>query len=161
MVSSCWRVGSVDEQLADQLWRKAQHFIPDWREEWKAVGFSERLRFYRYDAAESFGAHYDGSISRGENEVSKLPFMVYLNGECDGGEIKFYHPNCEFRFAVRPERGKALVFDHARLHEGAPVVSGRKYVFRADVMYRRPHADYLGGKRDRIRHHILSHSRCG
>jgi hypothetical protein len=29
----------------------------------------------------------------------------------------------------------ALVFLHLQLHEGAPVVEGRKYVLRTDVMY--------------------------
>ena len=37
---------------------------------------------------------------------------------------------------VTPERGKALVFYHRQLHEGLPVVRGRKYVLRTDVMYR-------------------------
>jgi len=29
----------------------------------------------------------------------------------------------------------ALVFIHRQLHEGAPVIQGRKYVLRTDVMY--------------------------
>ena len=29
----------------------------------------------------------------------------------------------------------ALVFAHLQLHEGAPVLDGRKYVLRTDVMY--------------------------
>jgi hypothetical protein len=29
----------------------------------------------------------------------------------------------------------ALIFVHDQLHEGAAVVSGRKYVLRTDVMY--------------------------
>ena len=33
--------------------------------------------------------------------------------------------------------GKALVFLHLLLHEGAPVTGGRKYALRTDVMYRR------------------------
>ena len=39
---------------------------------------------------------------------------------------------------MTPERGKALVFYHRQLHEGMPVVRGRKYVLRTDVMYRPP-----------------------
>lgn len=31
----------------------------------------------------------------------------------------------------------ALVFDHLMLHEGAAVQSGRKYVLRTDIMFRR------------------------
>jgi hypothetical protein len=31
----------------------------------------------------------------------------------------------------------ALIFEHQILHEGAAVISGRKYVLRSDVMYGR------------------------
>jgi prolyl 4-hydroxylase len=41
---------------------------------------------------------------------------------------------------VRPELGKALVFYHPQLHEGMPVVKGRKYVLRTDVMFRQAEA---------------------
>jgi hypothetical protein len=67
--------------------------------------------------------------------------MVYLNGECDGGEtvIHFQGDGLTFpdgaQLRVKPERGKALVFYHYLLHEGAPVLAGRKYVLRTDVMY--------------------------
>jgi hypothetical protein len=30
----------------------------------------------------------------------------------------------------------ALVFVHQQLHEGAPIVEGRTYVLRTDVLYR-------------------------
>ena len=57
--------------------------------------------------------------------------MIYLNEGFEGGETVFQ------RFlGVKPACGKALVFFHRQLHEGAPVVSGRKYVLRTDVMYR-------------------------
>jgi hypothetical protein len=36
---------------------------------------------------------------------------------------------------IRPERGMALGFYHLQIHEGAPVIHGRKYVLRTDVMY--------------------------
>lgn len=64
--------------------------------------------------------------------------MVYLNADVTGGDTKFYDENRKLRFAVRPERGMALVFAHLQLHEGAPVSSGRKYVLRTDVMYTPP-----------------------
>ena len=82
--------------------------------------------------------HYDGSISRGDDEESKLTFMVYLNEGCEGGQTAFYHPDGRPRFEVRPRTGQALIFVHLQLHEGAPVTGGRKYALRTDVMYRRP-----------------------
>jgi hypothetical protein len=61
--------------------------------------------------------------------------MVYLNADFSGGETKFYNEDRELHVTVRPERGMALGFVHSQLHEGAPVVRGRKYVLRTDVMY--------------------------
>ncbi len=126
-----------DRDLAAKLWHKARPFLSARREGWEACGLHERFRFYRYEAAEMFAPHYDGCVSRGEDEVSQLTFMIYLNGECEGGETRFYQRNAVLRFEVAPERGKALIFEHAQMHEGAPVVAGRKYVLRTDVMYRR------------------------
>ncbi len=134
------RVMIDDPGLAADLWAKARDQVPaefpDWAESWRAVGLNERFRFYRYDLAETFRPHYDGAFARHESEVSRLTFMVYLNGDCTGGETRFYTDRAELRFAVTPEPGKALVFVHRQLHEGAPVLSGRKYVLRTDVMYR-------------------------
>ena len=31
--------------------------------------------------------------------------------------------------------GQVLIFEHRQLHEGAPVLAGKKYVLRTDVMY--------------------------
>ncbi len=120
------------------MWRRAAAFVPQRREGWSACGLHERFRFYRYGAAEKFGAHYDGAVNRGESEVSKLTFMIYLCDVDEGGSTNFYGPGLVTQHEVRPARGRALVFDHGRLHEGAPVLSGRKYVLRTDVMYSPP-----------------------
>ena len=97
-----------------------------------------RFRYYRYDPGQQFAPHYDGAFVRGPDEESKLTFMVYLNEGFAGGETNFYDGwSAAPRLSVRPECGKALVFVHRQLHEGAAVVRGRKYVLRTDVMYRR------------------------
>ena len=62
--------------------------------------------------------------------------MIYLNEDFDGGETNFYFLSQEPVLSVRPVRGQALVFAHWKLHEGAEVLRGRKYVLRTDVMYR-------------------------
>lgn len=57
---------------------------------------------------------------------------MYLNGGFEGGATAFRESRASL--LVTPERGKALVFYHRQLHEGLPVVRGRKYVLRTDVM---------------------------
>jgi predicted 2-oxoglutarate/Fe(II)-dependent dioxygenase YbiX len=125
-----------DSSLASHLWQRAAPFVPRARDGSEAVGLHERFRFYRYVTAEQFGPHHDGCVSRGTDEVSKMTFMVYLSDVARGGETVFYAPGGVVQFSIRPVSGKALVFDHLRLHEGAPVLDGIKYVLRTDVMFR-------------------------
>ena len=96
---------------------------------------NERFRFYRYDPGQRFAPHFDGYFGRENGDRSQLTFMVYLNSDFVGGETKFYDENRTVRLTVRPAQGMAVGFEHLQLHEGAPVVSGRKYVLRTDVMY--------------------------
>ena len=60
--------------------------------------------------------------------------MVYLK-EFDGGETKFYLRYPHSNVAIKPQTGMALCFLHQLRHEGAPIIKGRKYVLRTDVMY--------------------------
>jgi prolyl 4-hydroxylase len=126
-----------DSALAAELWRRASPLVPRVIEGTEACGLHERFRFYRYEAAEQFVLHMDGSVRRGEGEESRLTFMVYLSAVAEGGETNFYGLGRILQWSVRPAPGKALVFDHRRLHEGAAVCRGRKYVLRTDVLYRR------------------------
>jgi predicted 2-oxoglutarate/Fe(II)-dependent dioxygenase YbiX len=124
-----------DMELASRLWRRAEPFLPGRIHEWQAVGFNDRFRFYRYDPGQRFAPHWDGCFNRDNGEESQLTFMIYLNDDFTGGETKFYLDNGWPRLQVQPERGMALVFVHRQLHEGRPVLQGRKYVLRTDVMY--------------------------
>lgn len=124
-----------DAALAGELWQRARPFLPERIDDWRAAGFNERFRFYRYDPGQKFAPHFDGCFRRSKGEESHLTFMVYLNDEFSGGETRFYSYESNLRASVRPKRGMALVFIHNQLHEGAPVVTGRKYVLRTDVMY--------------------------
>jgi predicted 2-oxoglutarate/Fe(II)-dependent dioxygenase YbiX len=136
-----------DPDLAARLWERARSHLPGSVGRWRAVGLNERFRFYRYDPGEKFAPHFDGAYERDSGERSFLTLMVYLNGSCEGGETNFYgYSNRPPLHRVRPEAGKALVFAHRLLHEGAPVLAGRKYVLRTDVMYRyvRPEEEGAG-----------------
>ncbi len=77
------RVILDDPDLAATLWDRARPFVPQGGG-WEALGFHDRFRFYRYDLAESFAPHFDGSVCRGADEESRLTFMVYLNEGCEG-----------------------------------------------------------------------------
>jgi predicted 2-oxoglutarate/Fe(II)-dependent dioxygenase YbiX len=131
------RVMIDDHALSAELWERARPFLPPRIGRWEALGFNERWRYYRYDPGERFAPHYDGCFERNISERSQLTFMIYLNDGFEGGETHFYRMGGFPWLSVKPEAGKALVFIHRQLHEGAPVLTGRKYVLRSDVMYRR------------------------
>lgn len=129
------RLIADDPALADAFWQRARSFIPPTTGGWHVLGLNERFRFYRYDPGQKFALHYDGCFQRRDGEQSQLTFMIYLNEEFTGGETKFYRDDRTPHTAVHPRSGMALVFAHFQLHEGAPVLEGRKYVLRTDVVY--------------------------
>lgn len=124
------RVMLDDSERAAELWQRCEVFVPKFIVGWQAIGVNERLRFYRYDLGQHFEWHYDGAFERENGERSKLTFMIYLNDGFEGGETSFE------TMSIVPQAGLALFFVHQIRHKGQPVIRGRKYVLRTDVMYR-------------------------
>ncbi len=132
-----------DPALADRLFQRARPFLPPAVGDRSLVGFNERFRFYRYGPGQTFKPHFDGSYNRfARREASELTFLIYLNADYTGGTTDFHYDFETYerlggvpRLRVTPARGTALVFLHRLLHEGAPVLTGTKYVLRTDVMY--------------------------
>lgn len=123
------RVMYDDVALANILWQRIQNYVPANLRTLKAVGLNERFRFYKYLPGQEFKEHMDGRFQRNKQEASLLTLLVYLNGDCKGGETKFRD------ITVAPQPGLALIFRHKVLHAGTPVIEGVKYVLRSDVMY--------------------------
>ncbi|MBD1930812.1 MULTISPECIES: prolyl hydroxylase family protein [Cyanophyceae] len=124
------RVILDNEELAENLWRRVETYVPR-IDNWCAIGLNERLRFYRYDPGQRFAPHHDGGYWRTNGDHSRLTFMIYLNEDFEGGETRFFSPYV----SIVPKMGMVLFFIHELKHEGAPVIQGRKYVLRSDVMY--------------------------
>jgi prolyl 4-hydroxylase len=126
------RVMFDDPALAQTIFTRVKHTLPAAWEGRVVSGANERFRCYRYEPGQYFRSHLDGSFRRDARECSELTLMVYLNGDCEGGETAFEDPELK----VRPTTGTALLFFHALRHEGCAVRAGKKYVLRSDVMYR-------------------------
>jgi len=108
----------------------------------RPVGLNERLRILRYDPGDYFKPHQDGVYERPAGhpqarDVSLMTLMLYLNTPERGGDTSFLSFGDERPSRVAPATGRALLFDHNLLHEGATLRKGVKYAIRTDVMYTR------------------------
>jgi len=140
------RVMVDDPTIGGRLYgRLAPVLPPRVNKKWRPCGLNERLRFYRYDPGQQFDWHQDGCYARATGECSFFTFMIYLNDGFEGGATTFAELDDRVRdddrLTVNPRQGMALIFAHPLLHKGEPVVSGRKYVLRTDVMYARRSRD--------------------
>lgn len=132
------RVMFKNEEIAEWLWERALEFVPSEFDGRNAIGLNEMLRFYRYDPGQRFDWHQDFPYERDNGERSYLTMLVYLSDGFEGGETSFddsYSDESFDAFQVEPKQGLALFFEHQTHHKGEPVLEGRKYVLRTDVMY--------------------------
>lgn len=125
------RVMFEDWALAGLLFERVQPHLPGDLRGTRAVGANERLRCYRYDVGQRFRPHYDGAFQRSPTQRSRLTFLVYLNDGFVGGETALL----DLGVTIEPRIGRALLFQHAILHEGCEIRAGVKYALRSDVMY--------------------------
>jgi hypothetical protein len=130
--------------LANALWKRIEKHAPKEIDDYVAVGLNERLRFYRYEVGQHFGAHTDGYFERPNGERSFLTLMIYLNDDFTGGETLFL----KREKIIAPKRGTALLFTHHQWHAGLAVKEGYKYILRTDAMFKSvPPASRVAGQR--------------
>jgi len=90
------------------------------------------LNVLRYDVGEFFAPHRDNTFRSG-TEVSRLTLQIFLNEKFSGG-VTSIRDGKNF-FDIKPKMGSVLLVDQELRREECYVVSGKKYVMRADVMY--------------------------
>jgi len=157
------RVTFDDDELAQEIWLRVAPYLESDLSRitsfentsyvgsdptaWKVDSICERMRFYRYDKGEFFNPHMDGSLRRevtrdGKEYIQQtfVSLMLYLNDEFKGGETEFFvneskMVDLKHKFSITPKCGMIAIFPHENLHRSIPLVSGRKYVLRTDVLY--------------------------
>lgn len=150
----------ADESLLGPLFARVQGLLPPQIGGCALKGLNARLRLFRYHPGAVYRPHIDGSWpgsgldSEGRltddafpgTRVSRLTFLIYLNGGFDGGATTFFLPGHSgdghiAAYGVQPQEGSVLCFPHgdsdaSLVHEGSAVApGGAKYIIRTDVLY--------------------------
>ena len=149
------RLITTDESLASAIWERLKPMVPstvvdEKGETWDAYGVNECVRLARYSPGDRFLEHLDANFRRSDGDMSLFTVNAYLNEVVDGGATRFYGEAPKKRkgvverpvtLAVAPGPGRAVVFRQPPgryfYHDGEALGSGRKYLLRTDVMYRR------------------------
>lgn len=150
------RLMVTDRSLTARCWNRIKDLVPKTVEynkcTWEAFGLNERWRLARYSPGDVFQRHCDACYFASSTEQSMFTVNVYMNGGFEGGRTRFYGDpkkrqctgtvrDTEVVYACVPKPGMALVFRQPQgaylLHDGEKLGSGRKYLFRTDVMYRK------------------------
>lgn len=122
--------------------------------EWRTDSVNKCFRFNQYIAPSiGFKPHRDATFIENEDIRSILTVLIYLNDNFSGGNTVFYDTvgprdgedivademkkGYHERFTYNPKRGSVLIFNHNMIHEGAPLLSGTKYVIRSDIVFKR------------------------
>ena len=146
------RLMTEDADLSTILWRRLQPHLPAEVQcsldgsMWRADGLCSTWKWSKYlpkPGRDAFAPHVDGTHWPEPAVRSFFSLNVYLNHDFEAGRTRFYRSTTsdEVEYACQPEAGLALIFRQppsARyLHDGEPVRSGVKYLWRCDVMYRK------------------------
>eukprot|EP00038_Savillea_parva_P002573 m.115539 g.115539 ORF g.115539 m.115539 type:complete len:650 (+) comp10882_c0_seq1:101-2050(+) len=145
--------------LNDALFERCRHLLSPELGGGELCGLNARWRLYRYEEGAVYRPHVDGAWpgsglvdSRLEYDAfgdrwSRLTFLVYLNDGFEGGHTTFFTPGpvegTLHARGVTPRAGTILCFPHgdtagSLVHEGSAVTSGKKYIIRTDVLYKKP-----------------------
>lgn len=134
-------------EFADALFERVRHALPPERDGKRLIGVNERLRVLRYDPGEFFRVHMDGCFERESGPLkgqrTYITLLLYLNEGYEGCETTFYSRLAYVSdksappaaLPIPPAVGMVLLHDHNIAHAANPLVAGRKYVLRSDILY--------------------------
>mmetsp|Transcript_23311 Transcript_23311/g.59495 ORF Transcript_23311/g.59495 Transcript_23311/m.59495 type:complete len:321 (-) Transcript_23311:51-1013(-) len=136
----------VDPLFAEQLWKCCglETFLSTITIDGMVpCGVNDVIRIQKYVEGSVFGKHTDQHIERSNGRVSKYSLRVFLNNRdrFEGGLSAFHVPHRTDPVVFEPETGLALIYpqgDLCTVQEEQEVLSGCKYVLRADILFRRP-----------------------
>jgi hypothetical protein len=89
-----------------------------------------------YEKGEQFNLHTDTGLyyNRNTEEKSRWTLLIYLNDDYLGGNTLFYDDSWKLTKTIKPEKGKALLFDIDLWHRGDIIQSGKKYWIACEII---------------------------
>jgi hypothetical protein len=101
--SGSWRTTFEDQALANALWEKLRHHLPNFRLQgprsragfadgavWRPIGVASVFRAIRYFPGETLVAHYDGPYRFDDRRQTGMSLLIYLEGSGEqGGALRF------------------------------------------------------------------------
>lgn len=135
-----------------------EYSMIEWRghERWMPIGVNPLFRFIQYKEDGVLVPHYDAPYQERDDIQTVKSLVIYLTENHYGGETRFlkdhqeslplkerdfsdqfYTPeNKDIVYKVKPEVGRAIAFDHRRLHDSA-LSKEPKIIMRTDIVYRK------------------------
>lgn len=123
--------------FACTLWNRIQHaIIKRLPIGLVAKRLNDCLRILKYKEGDFFAMHRDGRYMPPDmSEVSQYTVLIYLNDNYDGGFTTYYNSPNDVGVPIIPKKGSVVIQHQGCLHSVPPLISGTKYVLRAEVMY--------------------------
>jgi 2OG-Fe(II) oxygenase superfamily len=126
------------QEFVDALWHRIHMCLPSTWVSDKYAGLNPRLRILRYTTAgDEFKEHCDGHYVAPDGATSRLTILIYLNEGYEGAQTEMFGSTGGW-VSVPFATGSIAIQDQNLLHRVPPLLSGRKYVMRTEVMYRAP-----------------------
>lgn len=118
-----YRHDFVDKDFSKRIYEIIKPWFPRGR-------IGSKWYFTKYETGGFIDIHRDGHATI-DHVRSKYTILIYLNDDYDGGEVCFEDGGT---IVVKPAVGSIIVMDQDLWHKGNPVMSGKKYLLRADMI---------------------------
>ena len=115
-----------DATLADKFWNKTGKYNNGVN---IGLGANDLIMAGIYNPGNSFAIHTDTGLyfNMQTNIKTCYTLLIYLNDDFEGGNTIFYNTSdWNISRIIKPEKGKAIIFDINLWHSGDKILSGCK-----------------------------------
>jgi hypothetical protein len=165
------RLSFLSDDIAALIWERLKNFLE--KEDlngkkpmninvsgvWKPSRVNNGIKITKYTSGSFFKPHIDNVFIFNPQEITIHTILIYLNDEFEGGETNFCeipeHGLKSFLFngisykiieSIKPVKGRAIVFENYKCHEGSKLLSGTKYIMKTEIVFKQINSEQLSIK---------------